>query len=374
MKRLLTLLSIVTVVLFAISMIAQDKPQAGNKPPAAKKVQPTPISMKDANLAPVTPAVEKPKKDPPPHMVIESKEFDAGDISEGEHIVHDFILKNDGKNTLEIPRVQPSCGCTVPKWDKIIDPGKTGTISLDVNTANMSGPITKNASVQTDDPTEPTFQLQIKANVKPFIKVSPSTSQQLGQLFFGQEKDVTFTLESVDGAQFNINTVQNPDPDMTYDITKESPTKIILKVNVLKSHPVGPVRGTLSIATSHPKKPNLTINVFGNVRDPLTITPQNVTFNGISRDFIKASPEDASLNKVVIVAKETDKDLEIKSAKSDLPFIKIDVSSLAEKERYSIKVTLQPDAPVGDFKGTLTIETNQKGKEKIPISIAGKVF
>ncbi len=42
-----------------------------------------------------------------PEIVIEAKEYDAGEVYEGDEVVHSFIVKNKGKGELHINKVKP---------------------------------------------------------------------------------------------------------------------------------------------------------------------------------------------------------------------------------------------------------------------------
>jgi hypothetical protein len=64
-------------------------------------------------------------------MYFANEGFSAGKIIQGEKVAHSFTLENRGKSDLIIFSVNPSCGCTVAKWDKKpIAPGKS--VSIDV--------------------------------------------------------------------------------------------------------------------------------------------------------------------------------------------------------------------------------------------------
>ena len=81
-------------------------------------------------------------------------EHDFGQVIEGEKVVHVYELLNTGKNDLVLQSVQPSCGCTTPKYDKKpIRPGKKGTIEVAFNTKGRTGKQRKNIMVVTN--TEP---------------------------------------------------------------------------------------------------------------------------------------------------------------------------------------------------------------------------
>jgi hypothetical protein len=42
-----------------------------------------------------------------PEIVIETKEYDAGEVYEGDEVVHSFVVKNKGKGELQINKVKP---------------------------------------------------------------------------------------------------------------------------------------------------------------------------------------------------------------------------------------------------------------------------
>jgi len=83
-----------------------------------------------------------------------SMEHDFGQVKEGEKVTHVFELLNTGKADLLIQSVNPSCGCTAPKYDKKpIRPGRKGTIEVAFDTKGRPGKQHKTVTVITN--TEP---------------------------------------------------------------------------------------------------------------------------------------------------------------------------------------------------------------------------
>lgn len=100
-----------------------------------------------------------------PRMVTASLEHSFGSVKSGTPLKFTFQIKNEGKETLEIKNVAPSCGCTTSDYDKTIAPGKTGGITLEVaKTDGYTGDVTKTATVTTNDPEHQSFTLTLKAN------------------------------------------------------------------------------------------------------------------------------------------------------------------------------------------------------------------
>jgi hypothetical protein len=100
-----------------------------------------------------------------PKLAIASFEHSFGTVVAGKPLNYTFKVKNDGKATLEIKNVSPSCGCTTTNYDKSISPGQTGGITLAIDkTENYRGEIVKTAEVTTNDPKQPKFTLTLRAN------------------------------------------------------------------------------------------------------------------------------------------------------------------------------------------------------------------
>src|SRR5438034_927153 len=101
--------------------------------------------------------------------------YDFGKVNSGAAVKHTFVFTNIGKATLQILDVRPGCGCTTAgTWDKQVEPGKTGSIPLEFNSANYGGSVTKSATVSCNDPSQTNVLLQIKGTVWKPIDITPT--------------------------------------------------------------------------------------------------------------------------------------------------------------------------------------------------------
>ena len=99
-----------------------------------------------------------------PKLSLPSLEHSFGSVKAGTPLTYAFEIKNEGKVDLEIKSVSPSCGCTSSKFDKVIAPGKVGSVTLEVaKTDGYKGEVSKTASVTTNDPEHQTFTLTLRA-------------------------------------------------------------------------------------------------------------------------------------------------------------------------------------------------------------------
>ena len=93
--------------------------------------------------------------------------WDFGQVSQGEILIHVFILNNDSPDTLNIKHIHTSCGCTTSEIEKRqILPGESIDIRVIFDTKGYSGIKEQSVYVHTDKQEEPTFKLTIKADIQ----------------------------------------------------------------------------------------------------------------------------------------------------------------------------------------------------------------
>ena len=78
---------------------------------------------------------------------LKETEFDFGKIPQGKPVTHIFEFTNTGSVPLSLDKVQASCGCTTPEWNKdVIEPGATSKITVGYNAQN-EGPFAKPVTI-----------------------------------------------------------------------------------------------------------------------------------------------------------------------------------------------------------------------------------
>lgn len=124
----------------------------------------------------------------------QSQSFSAGDVlgPVPRRMTHEFRVRNDRSEPIEIKEVKMDCSCTAwsaPK--RIIQPGETGTIEIDL-TLNGSGPASSTADVfwSTGERTRLIFAAHAKVPREMFLSTY-SVELEPG-------KEVSFSLNFVD--------------------------------------------------------------------------------------------------------------------------------------------------------------------------------
>src|SRR5256885_1451718 len=190
----------------------------------ADEPAPTPPASAATAAPAATPAVTGAK------LAFETPTYDFGKAKSGEPIKHTFIFTNSGCETLEINNVRPGCGCTTAgEWTKKVEPGKTGEIPIQVNTANFNGPIMKNVSVDSNDKSQPTTVLYLKGTVwKPLdinpqfamINVPPDTQSgsTVIRIVNNMEEPITLSKPEVNNPGFSA-TLKTNQPGKEFELT-----------------------------------------------------------------------------------------------------------------------------------------------------------
>ena len=108
-----------------------------------------------------------------PKIEFDTKTFNCGKVPEGktDKLEAVFIVKNTGDSLLKLVNVKPGCGCTVVKFDSLVQPGKTTKIESRVNIkGHQSGPISKFITVTSNAKNDSSVRLTIEATVAAAIE------------------------------------------------------------------------------------------------------------------------------------------------------------------------------------------------------------
>jgi len=103
---------------------------------------------------------------PDPRLVVDRQEHNFGTIPPTENVETVFTVSNTGGKTLEITKVQTSCGCTAGMMDsQSILPGKSSRLRVAYDPRGKNGQQHKVLTLFTNDPLNPQKALSIWANI-----------------------------------------------------------------------------------------------------------------------------------------------------------------------------------------------------------------
>jgi hypothetical protein len=102
-----------------------------------------------------------------PKLNLNTNQFDFGNVEEGKIYDTKITFSNKGNDLLEIRDVKSSCGCTAAMLSsKKLQPGESGTIRIELDTANRLGKLTRTVTLITNDPSEPNRTITLFANIE----------------------------------------------------------------------------------------------------------------------------------------------------------------------------------------------------------------
>jgi hypothetical protein len=204
--------------------------------------------------------------------------FDFGRISSGELAKHEFIFTNTGSATLEINDVRPGCGCTTAgTWDKKVEPGKTGVIPLQFNSAGFSGTVTKSATVTCNDPGKSNLVLQLKANIWKAIDVTPTMVVYTVSSEVETNEVRSVRIVSNLEEPLELSDLQCTNSAFRAELKTVRPGKEFeLLITAVPPFSENRIVTAVSMKTSVPTNPTINVSAYLNVQPPVAVMPNHV--------------------------------------------------------------------------------------------------
>jgi hypothetical protein len=309
-----------------------------------------------------------------PNAVVLQPTHDVGSVYKGDAISHSFSIRNSGDSPLQLVKVQSSCGCTVIRYDEVIEAGSSGLVEATLDTTNLSGPVAKSVAVFTNDSTNPKLNLVVKADVKVRVVSQPSYARFM--TVYGQgESNATIAISSSTMRNFEIQGVESPYDFLAVDYRREpndaglkgeTGKSWLLNLKLAEKSPVGPLADFIVVKTNHPSMPELKIPVSGFVRPVLAVSPRIANFGIVEL----SNSQMTSLEVRNLGSDEVDlHDVEI-----NLDGVRGEVEPIEEGKLYKISITLSPGMPKGDFSGLLKIRTSSPLQPTVEVELQGRVL
>lgn len=147
--------------------------------------------------------------------------LDLGDIPSNDKVEYYATIRNDGTDTLRITDIKTSCGCTAAllKENKnIIAPRETVQISINYDTKDMDGKVTKFIEIYSNDTANPVQKILFSAFVIARLKIIP--------------QNVMFNISNID-SQYTVNiTLKNQMKDRPIKVLSVKSKLENLKISI----------------------------------------------------------------------------------------------------------------------------------------------
>ncbi len=249
-------------------------------------------------------------------------------------------------------------------FDRAIPPGGEGTVTLNLNLANTQGKLQKTAEVLSNDPKKPRVTLKMLGFVKAFIEVSPSNMvvfQGMGDQTGEETVDVVSTL-----APFHIQNVEtNLGDQVEYKVetVEDGKRYKIVFTNKVKK---GDYHGYVKLLTDHPKKPEVSIRVTGNIMGEVSVKPLSLSIGKL--DLNAAQPPRTG---VVVVLNNRNTPFRITKLTYDEQYLAVVQKPIPDKQGFSLEITprLEQIPKGGRQQASLVVETDVNPEEKHTVQV-----
>jgi hypothetical protein len=307
------------------------------------------------------PAAAEPESTVAPAPLMEARETaqDGGTVEQTSIVKYRFLIANRGQADLELQRVETSCGCTVPKWDRIIPPGKEGLVEAILDTTIFRGPIAKTLTVHTNDPSQRQIKLTMTATVTPLVLVTPGEVA----LFSLEDQPVThqFTVARPSGGSLKVLEVVTSQPYLKTQVTPlAGGNRYQLVVTATPDTPMGRTTVPVVVKTDLPGPGTRTITLI--LERGIVAMPPRIYWSwtgGEVKPPVRTS---------VLISRQK-RPFRVTGATVDDPKLEAEVRTLREGEEYRVILTYTGGWAGGTIRRALTVTTDDPKQPEIRIPV-----
>lgn len=342
----------VTLTWVGVSIaVAQEPPPskpAGQVPPGTP---PTNVSPTPGPTAPAVQTQFKPGE--APKLGLGAKEWDFGTKWYGEKCETEVTIKNEGNFDLTISNIRTSCGCTLAKpksggqWNnKILKPGESDSMQLSYNTKKAATKVSQTVTIESNDPSTPSYQFMVKGEVKHLCKMEPGDRITFGRIERDQVASQGITLTSQTDKPIDLKLDPLPEnAKFSAELkTDEAGKKWTLTVATKPPLDLGPNSLDIKLSTGNSEMPTITVPVNSYIAPRVSVSPAKVFVSSkITQPF----------QRVVRVSYPTNKPIKILSATPSTDKIKAEIvqptappAATAQMAFTEIKLNLPAGAEV----------------------------
>jgi hypothetical protein len=245
---------------------------------AAALLAATPLSLAAQFAAPV--AVAQTNVDGA-HIQFATPIYDFGKVSAGTIVKYDYIFTNTGNAMLTLSDVRPSCGCTTAgTWQRQVEPGKTGSIPIQFNSVNLSGPVQKSVSVTCNDSNQPNglVMLLLKGTIWKPIDVTPTYAIFNPTADSQTNETKAVRIVNYTSEPLTLSAPESGNKSFSAEIKTITPGKEFeLLITAVPPFTNNAVQTPILVKTSSTNLPVISVNAIAMVQQVISVMPNQIT-------------------------------------------------------------------------------------------------
>ncbi|MCX8011372.1 MAG: DUF1573 domain-containing protein [Ignavibacteria bacterium] len=193
-----------------------------------------------------------------------------GTIYRGEKVKHVFEIQNISKSTIEIDKVETTCGCTAALISsKTLKPKQKAKITAEFNSESYTGPQDRVIYVKGKN-NENLIDLRLQGEVAVEIDIVPQYLL-FDEAVVGTQKSASVQILNKTNKPIRIAKIENNIKGLWTELSGNviEPNKYItLKGNYIPSIS-GVIRGSVFLRTDAPHQKKVEIKFYSNVKDKI---------------------------------------------------------------------------------------------------------
>ncbi len=284
-------------------------------------------------------------------------------------------MENTGGATLELSVGALPRGLRLVDADTVVEPGRAGRVRLELNTFETGGETHWKASVKTNDPSQPSVDLAVKADVRAFIVIAPA-SARFTFVQHEREGGTKHLIAAVDDVDFTVVSVESPlafirptwhelpVSERRGDLSSGRQWQVDLTIS--SQAPVGPIADYVIVKTSHPQQPRAFLPVSGFVRPLFAVTPPSLHLPAVA-----PLPDGAPIASLVVKNFGSDA-ISITDVTTDVPGFATSLVEVHPGHEWRVEVRLVGAQKAGAFKGTLQLVTRSPHAPTLIVPFTGE--
>jgi hypothetical protein len=301
--------------------------------------------------------------------------YDFGKTSMVHQLAGKFIISNTGSATLENIKAQPTCGCTVakPNIDKLA-PGEKTELPFTLNVGTARGNVEKKITVTSNDPTQPSVILTLKAELVPTFDISPALIS-LGNIHQGSTTNITVQIKRLDGKPLGLTRADATQPNVRPKLepVAGSTDTALLRVEIEAEGAPRPINDAVRVFAEDGVTAAINVPIGGRVVGDVMALPEQQFWGIIDPDNWPGSHPEQQSKRFTVQCTKPGAVLEIKKASSDLPDISVEYKPLEAGKSYEVIATLAK-APKQTERGNIRLETNLDSQPYVDLGLTVNVI
>lgn len=296
-----------------------------------------------------------------------------GNATQGEQVDLPIEVKSIGTGTV-VMDVQGDCGCIVPESAPPVPAGKTGSISVRLDTSEYGKPIERNVIVYTNDPDAPTVMIPVRVDIVPRYRfIAPEgttfTIDEGGRstdlyLVFPDNQDMKAThvrLIGIEGAKATFEPWKGSLADAERGEEPRERHGYKIHVSIPAKLPTARSLLSVNVVTDSPGFTSLYQDIYA--QKGIVAFPGELFFGELSN----------SAKTATILLNRPGKPFQITSLLASADYFTATAEPSGKPDEYKIVLKYNGKGKSGDLQDKLTIKTDDPKQPTITVPITGSV-